>query len=73
MDSLPPWPVVQSMLLSVVLPGFGVAAGLLAAVCAATSSVQVRLIGGAVALMGGLAAGNFASSLLPWWSLETTR
>jgi hypothetical protein len=33
MDSLPPWPVVQALLLSVVLPGFAVGAGLLAVVC----------------------------------------
>lgn len=70
MDSLPPWPVVQSMLLTVVLPGFGIGAGLLAGVCAATRSETVRWIGGALALAGGLALGNFTRGLLPWWSLE---
>lgn len=71
MESLPPWSVVQSMLLSVMLPGFAVGAGLLAAVCAATRSETGRMIGGALALGGGLAAGNFTRGLLPWWSLET--
>jgi len=70
MDSLPPWPVVQSMLLSVVLPGFAVGAGVMAVVCAATRSEAGRWIGGALALVGGLAAGNFTRGLLPWWSLE---
>ncbi len=71
MESLPPWSEVQSMLLSVVLPGFVVGAGLLAGVCAATRSATVRLMGGALALAGGLALGNFTRGLLPWWSLET--
>ncbi len=70
MDSLPPWPEVWSMLLSVVLPGFVAGAGLLAVVCAATRSETGRLIGGALALAGGLALGNFTRGLLPWWSLE---
>ena len=70
MDSVPPWPVVQSMLLTVVLPGFAVGAGVLTVICAATRSETIRLIGGALALMGGLAAGNFTRGLLPWWSLE---
>ena len=70
MDLLPPWAVVQSMLLSVVLPGFAVGAGLLAVVCAATRSETGRLIGAALALAGGLAVGNFTGGLLPWWSLE---
>lgn len=71
MDSLPPWSVVQSMLLAVVLPGLVLGAGLLAGVCAVTRSDTGRLIGGALALAGGLTAGNLASNLLPWWSLET--
>ena len=70
MDSLPPWTVVQSMLLTVVLPGFAVGAGLLAGVCAVTRSESARMIGGALALAGGLAVGNFTRGLLPWWSLE---
>ena len=70
MDSLPPWPVALSMLLTVVLPGFAVGAGLLAGVCAATRSETARMIGGALALAGGLALGNFTRGLLPWWSLE---
>jgi len=70
MESVPPWPVVQSMLLTVVLPGFAVGAGLLAGVCVATRSDKLRLIGGALALAGGLALGNFTRGLLPWWSLE---
>ena len=70
MDSMPPWPVVQSLLLTVVLPGFAVGAGLLAGVCIATRSESSRLIGGALALAGGLALGNWARGLLPWWSLE---
>lgn len=70
MDSLPPASVVLSMLLSVVLPGFAVGAGLLAGVCSATRSETGRMIGGAVALAGGLAAGNFTRGLLPWWSFE---
>jgi hypothetical protein len=70
MDSLPPWPVVQALLLSVVLPGFAVGAGLLAVVCTATRSENARLIGAALALGCGLAAGNYFHELLPWWSLE---
>ena len=70
MESLPPWSEVQSMLLTVVLPGFAVGAGLLAGVCAATRSETGRLIGGALALAGGLALGNFTRGLLPWWSME---
>lgn len=70
MDSLPPWPIVQSLLLTVVLPGFGSGAGLLAAVCASNRSETGRLIGAALALAGGLALGNFTRGLLPWWSLE---
>ena len=70
MDSLPPWPEVQSMLLSVVLPGFAVSAGLLGGVCAATRSETGRMIGGALALAGGLAAGNFTRGLLAWCPLE---
>lgn len=58
------------MLLSVVLPGFAVGAGLLAGVCAATRSETGRMIGGALALAGGLAAGNFTRGLLSWCSLE---
>ena len=71
MDSLPPWPEVRAMLLSVLLPGGAVGAGVLAAVCAASRSETRRLIGGALALAGGIAAGNFLRGLLPWWSLET--
>ena len=70
MDSLPPWPVVQSMLLTVVLPGLAVGTGLLAGVCAATRSETARMIGGALALAGGLALGNFTRGLFRWWSLE---
>ena len=70
MDSIPPWPVVQSLLLTVVLPGFAVGAGVLAGVCIATRSESSRLIGGVLALAGGLALGNWARGLLPWWSLE---
>jgi hypothetical protein len=70
MVSLPPWSVVQPMLLAVVLPGFAVGAGVLAGVCALTRSETGRLIGGAAALAGGLAVGNFTRGLLPWWSLE---
>lgn len=70
MESLPPWPMVQSLLLTVVLPGFGIGAGGLALTCAATRSETGRVIGGALALIGGLALGNFARGLLPWWSQE---
>jgi hypothetical protein len=58
------------MLLTVELTGLGVGAGMLAGVCAATRSADVRLLGGALAVAGGLAAGNVAGGLLPWWSLE---
>ena len=54
MDSLPPWPVVQSLLLTVVLPGFGVGAVLLTTVCVTTRSETGRMIGGALALYHGL-------------------
>ncbi len=70
MNSVPPWPIVQSMILTVMLPGFAVGAGVLAAVCSVTRSETRRLIGGALALAGGLALGNSARGLLPWWSLE---
>ena len=58
------------MLLTVVLPGLVIGASVLAVVCAATRSETIRLIGGALALAGGLALGNFTRGLLPWWSME---
>ncbi len=70
MDSLPPWSVVQALLLSVILPGFVVAAALLAIVAAATSSERARCIGAGLALAAGVVAGNSSSELLSWWPLE---
>lgn len=70
MDWLPPWSVAQEILLSLILPAFAAAAGLLAVVCAATRSQTIRMIGAAAALGAGLAAGNVRAGLLPWWSAE---
>ncbi len=67
MDSLPPWPLIEGMLRSLVLPAFATAALVLAAVCILTKSVSIRMAGGAVALTAGLALGNHFRELLEWW------
>ena len=70
MDSLPPWALVRELSLSLLLPSLGISLIVMAAVCAATRSTPRRLLGGALALAGGLIAGNFFRGLLSWWSVE---
>jgi hypothetical protein len=69
-DSLPPWPLLESMLLTLVLPAFAAAAVVLAIVCLATKSANARTIGAAAALIAGLAAGSFFRDLLDWWPFD---
>lgn len=70
MGSLPPWPVVEELLLKLVLPAFGTSAALFLLVCLVTRSVALRTMGGAAALAAGLAAGNYGHELLTWWPLD---
>jgi hypothetical protein len=69
-DALPPWPLVESMLRTLVLPAFATAAVVLTIVCLATKSANVRMIGGAAALIAGLTVGNYFRDLLEWWPVE---
>ncbi len=64
--SLPPWPLVEEMLRTLVLPAFLAAGAVLALVCALSRSERVRTAGAAAALLVGLAAGNHFHHLLDW-------
>jgi hypothetical protein len=70
MGSLPPWPVVQELLLRLVLPAFAAAAALFGIVCLLTRSAGVRMIAGAAGLAAGLFTGNYCRELLTWWPLD---
>jgi hypothetical protein len=70
MDSLPPWSLIEEMLRMLVLPALAAAAVALALVCAATRSVPLRLAGGGIALVAGLAVGNHFRELLKWWPVD---
>ncbi len=67
MDALPPWPLVEDLLRTLVLPAFAAAAVVLATVCLLTKSPALRAAGAALALAAGLAAGNYFRKLLVWW------
>ncbi len=70
MPPLPPWPLVQSLLVSLLLPSFVAGGVLMAGIGRVTPSARARMAGTALALAAGLAAGNFFRELLPWGSLE---
>jgi hypothetical protein len=70
MASLPPWPLVDDLLRTLVLPAGGTAAAVLAIVCLLTKSRAARLAGGALAVAAGLAAGNHLRGILDWWPAE---
>jgi len=70
MGSLPPWPVIQELLLKLVLPAFGAAAALFGAVCLLTRSTTLRMLGGGAGLAAGLFNGNYTRELLTWWPLD---
>jgi hypothetical protein len=70
MGSLPPWPVIEELLLKLILPAFGASAALFVLTCFSTRSSALRMIGGAAALVAGLAAGNYFRDLLTWWPLD---
>ena len=64
MDGLPPWPVIEDLLRTLVLPASGAAAVVFAVVCVLCKRADVRIAGGALALVAGLAAGNHFRELL---------
>ncbi len=65
--SLPPWPLIEEVLRTLVVPTLTVALVVVAIVCALTQSGHLRRLGAALALMGGLVAGNHFHPLLDWW------
>jgi hypothetical protein len=67
MHRLPPWSLIEELLRTLVLPAFAGAALVLAVICAVTKREGVRVAGGALALLVGLAAGNHFRDLLEWW------
>jgi len=70
MDALPPWPLVEDVLRTLVLPAFAAAAVVLVAVCLLCKAPAWRAAGGALALAAGLAAGNHFRKLLEWWPAD---
>ncbi len=70
MDWLPPWSLLQEMLLRLVLPAFASAFVLCALVCVLTRSRCLRMLGGAVAVAAGIYAGNHYRELLTWWPAD---
>ncbi len=78
---MPPldWSIVQSLLLTIVLPSCGVAAGVLAVVFAMTRSETRRSMGASLAFVAGLGAGNlvpglaaknFSGELVPFFAIH---
>ena len=65
--SLPPWPLVEEILRTLVLPTFAAAAGVLVLISVLTRSERIRGVGAALALIAGLVAGNHFHHLLDWW------
>jgi hypothetical protein len=71
MDWVPPWPQVEGALRTLMLPAFAAAAAVLAITCAVTKRPGLRMAGGVLALVAGLAAGNYFRELLDWWPRQT--
>jgi uncharacterized membrane protein len=78
---MPPvdWPIIQSLLLTMILPGCGVAAAVLAVIYSWTRSEFGRSAGASLAFIAGLATGNFVpglaagnwwGELVPFWSIH---
>jgi hypothetical protein len=67
MDGLPPWSLIQGVLVQLVLPAFGASALVLAITCLVTKSATFRLAGAAAAFTAGLALGNHFHHLIEWW------
>ena len=65
--SLPPWPLIEEILRTLVLPTFAAAAGVLVLISVLTRSERIRGLGAAVALIAGLVAGNHFHHLLDGW------
>jgi hypothetical protein len=71
MDWLPPWPLIESALRTLMLPASAAAAAVCAVTCAVTKRADLRMAGGVLALIAGLAAGNYFRDLLEWWPGQT--
>ncbi len=69
---MPPvdWAIIQSLLLKIVLPSFGVGLGILAAAVFATRSVTARSVAASLAFVGALAIGNFRAELVPFFAVQ---
>jgi hypothetical protein len=64
--TLPPWDLIRSALLTVLLPGFVASAVVLGLVRWLTGPKRAAVFGPALAVFAGLAAGNALRHLFPW-------
>lgn len=70
---MPPldWSIIQSVILHLILPGFGIAAAGLAISFALTRSDRLRHSAASLSLIAGFTAGNFLGKILSFEEFET--